>query len=130
MGLLDRSLSPEVSSSRVLSVGVGSSALTKVVEVTVGRGLMVLPEGSTVRRTVLEMVSWGVTVVTLVLGVWVLEELVLAAAALFITSTSWDKFADGASELVVVEAVDVEDVVCEVLNAVVSTPEGGGPCGM
>ena len=59
----------EGASSRVSSVGA-----TTLVEVTVGRGGRVLPEGLTVRMVVLLIVGpGGVTVTTLVLGVWVLS---------------------------------------------------------
>ena len=60
----------EVASSRVSSVGLASSGATTLVEVTVGRGGRVLPEGSTVRTVVLLMVGpGGVTVTTRVVGV-------------------------------------------------------------
>lgn len=66
-------LTAAADSSRVLSVGLASSVPTILVEVTVGRGSMVLPEGTTVRMVVLLTVGpGGVTVVTCVVGLRVL----------------------------------------------------------
>jgi hypothetical protein len=144
-------LTIEVVSSRVSSVGLGVSGATIWVDVTVGRGAMVLPKGSTVRTVVLLMVSLGgVTVTTFVLGVWVLDTLVVVVEPiLFMISASLETPAsiDWLLELLEVEEEDedeeedvdvdedkveleVEVVLAEVLRVVVSTTGTREACGM
>jgi hypothetical protein len=133
-------LTIEVGSSRVSSVELAASGATNWVEVTVGRGAMVLPEGSTVRIVVLLTVCWGgVTVTTCVLGVCVLDSLVVVVdkPMLFMISASLETPAsiDWLLELLGLEdedevEVEVEVVLVEVLRVVVSTTGTCGPCGM
>jgi hypothetical protein len=106
----------------------------------VGRGAMVLPEGSTVRIVVLLTVCWGgVTVTTCVLGVCVLDSLVVVVdePMLFMISASLETPAsiDWLLELLGLEdedevEVEVEVVLVEVLRVVVSTTGTCEPCGM
>jgi hypothetical protein len=135
-------LTIEVGSSRVSSVELAASGATNWVEVTVGRGAMVLPEGSTVRIVVLLTVCWGgVTVTTFVLGVWVLDSLVVVVdePMLFMISASLETPAsiDWLLELLELEdededkvEVEVEVVLVEVLRVVVSTTGAWEACGM
>jgi hypothetical protein len=135
-------LTIEVGSSRVSSVELAASGATNWVEVTVGRGAMVLPEGSTVRIVVLLTVCWGgVTVTTFVLGVWVLGSLVVVVdePMLFMISASLETPAsiDWLLELFELEdededevEVEVEVVLVEVLRVVVSTTGAWEACGM
>jgi hypothetical protein len=116
-------------SSRVSNVGAAPSGATTSVEVTVGRGGRVLPEGSTVRMVVLLIVGpGGVTVTTRVVGVWVLviDSLVDAVPMFLMMSASSDTPAlkDWLEELLEVEDdVVLVDVLIDVLKVVVSTTE-------
>jgi hypothetical protein len=141
-------LTIEVVSSRVSSVGLAASGATIWVDVTVGRGAMVLPEGSTVRTVVLLTVSCGgVTVTTFVLGVWVLDSLVVVVdePMLFMISASLETPAsmdwllelledeDEDEEEVEVEdevELEVEVLLVDVLRVVVSTTGPWEACGM
>jgi hypothetical protein len=135
-------LTIEVDSSRVSSVELAASGATNWVEVTVGRGAMVLPEGSTVRIVVLLTVCCGgVTVTTCVLGVWVLDSLVVVVdePMLFMISASLET---PASIDLLLEPLGLEDededgvelevevVLVEVLRVVVSTTGTREACGM
>jgi hypothetical protein len=133
-------LTIEVDSSRVSSVELAASGATNWVEVTVGRGAMVLPEGSTVRIVVLLTVCCGgVTVTTCVLGVRVLDSLLVVGdePMLFMISASLETPAsiDLLLKLLGLEdedeiEVEVEVVLVEVLRVVVSTTGTREACGM
>lgn len=123
---------PDVGSSRVLRAGVASGSTT-LVEVTVGRGASVLPEGSTVRTVVLLIVSrGGVTVAMPLDGEVVLEVVVVSWAALLMRSARFETAGAAEEEELLVELVDVELGVCEMLVVVVSIATMGdcGPCPM
>lgn len=121
-------LTIEVDSSRVFNVDSAPSGPTILVDVAAGEGAMVLPDGSTVRTTVLLMVGpGGVITTTFVEGVWVL----VFIPTLFKSSAIRE--ASMLVELLEVEVeVDVEVVdddvleMLEVLKAVLSITEASG----
>lgn len=118
-------LTTEVGSSRVSCVEVG---VTQTMEVVVGGGAIVLPEGSTVRRTVLLIVGpGGVTVTTAVPPLTVLDSLVEVGTADLMMSASSEMpdLTDSLLELLeLVELVEllvdeVDDAVVDVLTLAV-----------
>lgn len=99
-------------------------------EVTVGRGGSVLPEGSTVRIVVLLTVGVGVTVTTLVLGVWVLGSLVEVADAADLMRPASSETPGLTDWLLELLGDEIEEAFADVLAVVVSTMGACGACGM